>query len=245
MIWMLSDSICSRCASRIGALSAAARGSRVTCAVGMVPCTFRSSRLLRSSGFGRRRADSGAAVQATFLLVLLLPPPAPGALRFARRHRTRAGGAADRQKPPVVQRIVWNAVGADEIGHATARPIQQWTEFEEAAHRIDRGIRRSRPFHGLLGADAGDPARGADKCAADGLNLSHCAATLSRLDRGTETVDSVLRHPRFEASAIGDKCADAPAIALLRRGPQLKDLREQASGIERDDVDRQIMREDR
>ena len=142
------------------------------------------------------------------------------------------------RKPLVMQAVVGDCLIAHEGRHALARPIQQRVELQQTMLRIDRGEAQHGAIGRLLGAQPGHPSAGARKGAPQRLDLAQPATALPRLDRGTETVDAVLRDPGLDAAAFGEQSPDAPSIALLGLCPDLMGLREQAAGVEGHDVDR-------
>src|SRR3954464_169964 len=149
---MLSASSCARCESRCGTLSVFASESAMASSALITPCTVL---FLISCGRQREAAvgacvNSVVAVQSAFLFFVLFPPPAAGALGLARRHRARAGRAADREEAAIVQLVVGNIVLADELEDALARPVQQRIDLEQMVGRIERGIRRHRAIDRLL-----------------------------------------------------------------------------------------------
>jgi hypothetical protein len=119
------------------------------------------------------RAPGGmAGVEPTFGFFLLFPPPAPGPLRLARRYRAGARGAADREKPAIVQWVVGYTVIADEGDDAIPRPVEQWVHFEHLMFGVKAGVGRQRALGGLVGAQSRDPTRSTGKGAAERLYLA-------------------------------------------------------------------------
>src|SRR5580704_193677 len=56
-------------------------------------------------------------VQEALLVRVAFPPPAPGSLALPGFGGTRAGGAADRCIPPIVQRVMVDAVSTEVVPH--------------------------------------------------------------------------------------------------------------------------------
>src|ERR1700745_3812356 len=108
-----------------------------------------------------------ARVEPAFRLLVLFPPTAPGALRLAMRHRAGAGCAANRKKSAIMQRVIGNVVGVYESNYSVARPVEQRVHFDYPMLWIDYGVRHTCARGGLVGAQSGDPGRGAGKCATE------------------------------------------------------------------------------
>src|SRR5215469_2499155 len=183
-------------------------------------------------------------MQTAFPLLLTLPPPAAGTLGLARRHRARAGRAADGEEAAIMQAVVGDAVIVHEIDDTLTRPIEQRVQLDEPVLRVYRREAHHRPLGRLLGAHACHPSGGASKRPSERLDLAQGTAGLAGDDRGAEAVDTVLRDPSLDAPLLGQPRLDAAPIALLGLRPDLVRFREQAASIEGHDVDRQILRQD-
>src|SRR5262245_33242207 len=95
-----------------------------------------------ASGAGLGELDVGRllgtlGVQAALLLFGTLPPPATGAKVLAGADGARAGGAADRGKALVVQRVVWHVVPADVVPHLRFGPVGQRIDLEERERLVE------------------------------------------------------------------------------------------------------------
>src|SRR5579883_3517925 len=184
-------------------------------------------------------------VQPTLLLLLLLPPPATGPLRLVGRDCAYAWCAADRQKAAVMQAVVRNPVVAHEARDAIARPIEQRVQLDKAILRIGGHKAHHRPLRRLFGAHASHPAGRPGERPPQRLDLAQGAATLPRRYRGAKPVDAVLGDPVLDGRARWQKGADALAVALLSFRPHRMGFREQPPGVEGDDVDCEVLGEDR
>ena len=96
----------------------------------------------------------------------------------------------------------------------------------------------------LIGAQAGDPAGGAGKRAVERFDLAHMAAGLARRDRGAKAVGALPVNQGLERRALGHDGANVLAVAALGLRPDVVRLGKQAAGIERDQVDGEILRQD-
>src|ERR1700694_545574 len=96
-----------------------------------------------SASSGANEFAIGVEMQAALLRARLLPPPPPGPLRLARRDRTGAGGAADRDEAAFVQGVGGHAVGAGVFGRLIAAPIEQRVDLQQCARLVptrERGV---------------------------------------------------------------------------------------------------------
>src|SRR2546428_6304565 len=98
-------------------------------------------------------------MQAAFLdLSLLLPPPAAGALVLAGDGGARAGFAADRGVPALVQRVIWEVVLVDVRPDLVLGPRGQRRDLCQAlVLGVGRDDWSRRARRSLLAAQAGDP----------------------------------------------------------------------------------------
>jgi hypothetical protein len=78
-----------------------------------------------------------------------------------------------------------------------------------------------------------------------GSTLRTAQQPLPGVERAVESVYALARDQRFEVLAFGVDSANAPAVSALDLGPKLVGLRKQPSGIEGDDIDCEVLSEDR
>src|SRR3989442_10687380 len=90
-------------------------------------------------------------------LELVRAGPAARALLLARRGRPRAGNAADRAVPRLVQRVERDLVHVDVGPDALLVPVGEGVHLPHAVAIRPLELRRLRAARRLLAADAGDP----------------------------------------------------------------------------------------
>src|SRR3984957_19299826 len=208
-------------------------------------CPLWDSGTLLLPRVGARRASVMGDVQAAFLLLRLLPPPAPGTLRLTRHDGTGARRAADRQKAALMQRVAWHVVGAHEFAGAFARPVEQRIDLEQTALLIEQSRQYPRAIGGLVGAQPGDPGSAAIERPRQRRDLANRTTVEAGRDGGSEPVDALSSNQGFDGAVFGREGQDADAVATFGLGPDIIGLRKKPAGIERRDVDRQRLREDR
>src|SRR3984957_1056492 len=208
-------------------------------------CPLWDSGTLLLPRVGARRASVMGDVQAAFLLLRLLPPPAPGTLRLTRHDGTGARRAADRQKAALMQRVAWHVVGAHEFAGAFARPVEQRIDLEQTALLIEQSRQYPRAIGGLVGAQPGDPGSAAIERPRQWRDLANRTTVEAGRDGGSEPVDALSSNQGFDGAVFGREGQDADAVATFGLGPDIIGLRKKPAGVERRDVDRQRLREDR
>src|SRR5207244_8547515 len=113
------------------------------------------SQRVRPAGCSRDPpAPGGASARVQPALGLAASGPAP----LAPRARARAVGAADGRVTAVVEPVVRQAAGGDELPDAGLVPVGDRARLPEPMARVEAELRRRRAGGALLAADAGDPA---------------------------------------------------------------------------------------
>src|SRR6266571_4726179 len=125
-------------------------------------------------------------VQAALFRFGPLPPPAAGAHVFPRKHRARAGRAADRAVALVVEPVVGHAVLAHVAPHFRFAPGGERIEFFDAVGGIEFALAELRAKLAMLAALAGDPGALAGERARERLDLADPAAALAQRDVAVE-----------------------------------------------------------
>ncbi len=75
-------------------------------------------------------------------------------------------------------------------------------------------------------------------------DLAHLAAGLARRHALAKTIDALAPHQRLGIGRVRIDRPDARAVAQLRLRPDRMGLREEPARVERDDVDRELLRQD-
>src|SRR4051794_26172744 len=98
------------------------------------------------------------AVDPALLRSVRFPPPAARAGGFARRDRSRAGRAADRRVPAVVERVVRHLALAHVVPHLVLRPLGERVQLHDrAVVVVELDLADVRPACPLVAPKAGDP----------------------------------------------------------------------------------------
>lgn len=96
----------------------------------------------------------------------------------------------------------------------------------------------------LVATQAGHPGARPFERALQRFDLANAAARLARIQAVIEAVDALIRDHFLQCIRIGMVGPDPAPVLFLCRLPQRVSLREQAAGIESDDIDRDILRKD-
>ena len=176
---------------------------------------------------------------------MLFPPPPPSVLRLSGFDSTRAGDAADRSEPAIVQGMIGNVVLADERHHPLAGPIEQRIDPDHAVTGRDDGKRSADTHNRLIRPQACDPGDRVCERASERLDPADGAAGVTRAGRAIESIDSLTAHQGFHSAAVGICCKNAPTVAVLSLRPHHKRFWEQPTGVEGHHVDCETLAEDR
>jgi hypothetical protein len=141
--------------------------------------------------------------------------------------------------------MIGNVVLANERDDLFAAPIEQGIHPDHAVTRRDDGETGTDTLIWLTGAQAGDPGDSAGERSAKRFDLANGAAGVARFDRAVESIDPLMAHQGFCSGVVGTRREDASAVSVLGPRPDLEGFREQAPGIERQDVDGEALAEDR
>jgi hypothetical protein len=176
---------------------------------------------------------------------LLLPPPPPSILGLSRFDGARARGAAELSEPAIMQGMIGNVVLANERDDLLVAPIEQWIHPDHAVTRRDDGEGGTDAFIWQAGPQAGNPGDSVGECTSERFDFADGAASVARFDRAVESIDPLTAHQGFCSGVVGTCCEDASAVSVLGPRPYLEGFREQAPGIERQDIDGEALAEDR
>jgi hypothetical protein len=133
--------------------------------------------------------------------------------------------------------MIGNVVLANERDHLFVAPIEQGIHPDHAVTGGDDGETGTDTFVWLTGPQAGNPGNGVGERTPERFGFANGAAGVARLDRAVESIDSLTAHQGFCGDVVGTCCENASAISVLGPRPYLEGFREQAPGIERQDID--------
>jgi hypothetical protein len=133
----------------------------------------------------------------------------------------------------------------DEAYDPVARPVEQRVDLEDALPRIDRRIGHRGAQGGLFRPQATDPSDGPGKGAIERLQFAHRAARVARFNGLAESIDPLMINKPFETVMVRKKSTNTAAITPFRPAPKLVRFGKQSPSVEGDDVNRQILYEDR
>ncbi len=125
-----------------------------------------------------------------------------------------------------------------------AAPARERIELQEPTLGIGSEDRDAAARRRLVGPQSRDPDRRAGEHAGERRDLAHFAAGLPRRDALAKTVDPLAAHECLDIARVRIDGGNAHAVAQLRLRPDRMGLREQATRVERDDVDRKLLRQD-
>jgi hypothetical protein len=141
--------------------------------------------------------------------------------------------------------MIGNVVFADERENLLAGPIEQRIDSDHAMPGRDDGKRGTDTLIRLIGSQTSDPCDSIREGAPERFDLAHGAASVARLNRSVESVDTLTPHQGFYGAAVRTRCKNPPTIAVLGLHPDRKRFWEQPAGIEGHHVDREALAEDR
>src|SRR4051794_26322675 len=127
-----------------------------------------------------------------------------------------------------------NGAIRDECEHLRAGLIEQRVGFDQTVVQIRSNESHVFSESRLFGAQSGNPCLRTNQSTPQWFNLPDIAAGEPRGFGIKESVYTLVGNQRFKIAPAGIQRSDAPAITLLRCGPELVRFIEQASGIERD-----------
>jgi hypothetical protein len=133
----------------------------------------------------------------------------------------------------------------DEAYEPGARPVEQRVDLEDALARIDRRVGHRGAQGRLFRPQTADPRDRPGKGATKRLQFAHRAARMARFKGSAESIDTLVINKPFEAVAVRKKPVNTAAIARFRLTPKLIRFWKQSPSVEGDDVNRQILDEDR